>query len=611
MPLQLALERDVDGAGPIEARGWAYLGERPEWRIAAERGALAQIPREDLSDRLQELAQQLRGEYLDWIGELSQLNASVDWWATELASKSAYTLLFNRICNLACVLERIDGLDEMLVVAATEGQLAEVEAAARRVGLPTRRLRAPTGRTIPWSSLAARALNAWTTLPWAALRNLPPRLSTRAAALLDASPRYRLRVAGAARRQIASGGCMLFTWVDARSFAADGSYHDAFFGDVPAALEALGLPVTFVARVLPALPYARAHDALEGSGVAAILPEAYLSLEDWREALRRSRAYTPSIPEASTVGPVPAARLAREHVDQYRWAHALSLVYEPFMRNLAAAGAQPERIVHTFEGHAWEQVMTAAARSAWPGVRIVGYENANMSRLALSMFPARAELDLRPLPDLAVTNGPQYRTVLLDEGWPPERVVAGCAVRHGYLAEVRAPATRTKGDRVRVLAATDAAFGAAVELVDKALEAFGGDGRYELVIKPHPLLDAARLEAALPALAGVTVARGPLAEELDRADLLLYSYSIVPYEALAHGVPPIFVRAEASLDLDQLEPFPDTRWTARTPAELRAAAEAVAALGDEERDAWRSRARAAVDSALAPPSAGCVEAFAR
>ena len=29
--------------------------------------------------------------------------------------------------------------------------------------------------------------------------------------------------------------------------------------------------------------------------------------------------------------------------------------------------------------------------------------------------------------------------------------------------------------------------------------------------------------------------------------------------------------AETSLDLDQLEPFPDTRWTARTPADRGAA----------------------------------------
>jgi hypothetical protein len=90
---------------------------------------------------------------------------------------------------------------------------------------------------------------------------------------------------------------------------------------------------------------------------------------------------------------------------------------------------------------------------------------------------------------------------------------------------------------------------------------------------------------------------------------LLYTYSSVCFEALAAGVPAVFVEAETDLDLDQLEPFPELRRTARTVAELREAAGAVLGLSSADRDRWLRLAREAVDAALAPVSPDCVEAY--
>lgn len=86
---------------------------------------------------------------------------------------------------------------------------------------------------------------------------------------------------------------------------------------------------------------------------------------------------------------------------------------------------------------------------------------------------------------------------------------------------------------------------------------------------------------------------------------MLYTYSVVPYEALAAGVPPIFVRSETFLDLDQLEPTPEVRLIGRTPDELRDADREARVLGAD----WRARAREVVRDALAPAEPGCVEAF--
>jgi hypothetical protein len=122
-------------------------------------------------------------------------------------------------------------------------------------------------------------------------------------------------------------------------------------------------------------------------------------------------------------------------------------------------------------------------------------------------------------------------------------------------------------------------------------------------VKLHPAVDAARVRAAVQA--PVSFAERPIGELLREARAMLYTYSVVAYEALAAGVPPIFVQSETFLDLDQLEPSPEVRLVARTPEELREADRRAAQLGPE----WRARAREVVKEALAPRDAACVEAF--
>ncbi len=121
----------------------------------------------------------------------------------------------------------------------------------------------------------------------------------------------------------------------------------------------------------------------------------------------------------------------------------------------------------------------------------------------------------------------------------------------------------------------------------------------------HPASDARAIRAALPS--GIRYAEEPLSDLLPRAHLMLYTYSVVPYEALAAGTPPVLVRSEAMLDLDQLEPTPDVRWVARTPAELRDVAAQIESLPD--RAGWERRAREVVHAALCPVDASCVDQF--
>jgi hypothetical protein len=620
MALVLSVARQVPPAAelPPGLSSWLYVGDGAAARIELEQSIAGRLERVSTADSLQRHADTLRQPYIDAIGNLSLLNASPEWWASELAAKSHYTRLFERVCALAAARELIaSGLDNCLVVCATPALVAEIEAAAATAGIDTR----PIGTPPPVTKTADRYLLAKGLVERFGPR-LPLPLLNRAAGarpwiqpVLEKSHRFRGRLLeslGARSEPFSGPGtALLLTWVDGRNVTSKGAYADPHLGWLPDALCRRGYRVAFLPRPLSTAGYAELAQRLLGTGERFLFPELLLD----EAALRRCEAaageFSPTLPDDTSVSGVPLARLAHEHVEEFRASHARNLAYEPLVKGLARTGVEPELLVHSFEGHAWEQAFADAVHRYLPGTHLVGFDNLNMTRFALSRAPAATEVGLRPLPDRIVTNGSSPRDALVAGGVPEASVKAGCAIRYAHLFEPGEGPPARKPGRPVVLVATEVTFDRSVDLVVKAVEAFGTGGAWQLAVKCHPMVGTEVVEAFVrdtTGVDGIYVDR-PFRELVTSADILLYTYSSVCYEALAAGVPPLFVRAETDLDLDQLEPFTDLRWTGRTAAELLAAGHAILDLEPAELAAWRVRAREAVRATLAPVTPQCVEAF--
>jgi hypothetical protein len=620
MALVLALAGQVPPVAELSPvlSSWLYVGDGAAARIELERSIAGQLERVSTADSLQWHANVLRRPYIDAIGNLSLLNKSPEWWASELAAKSHYTRLFERVCALAVARELIDsGLDNSLVVCARPALLAEVEAAAATAGIETLRIGTPS----PVAKPAARYILA-TGLVERFGPRLPLPLVNRAARarpwiqpVLEKSHRFRRRLLeslGTTCEPLSGPGtALLLTWVDGRNVTPKGAYADPYLGWLPEALCRRGYRVAFLPRPLRTAGFAELAQRLLGTGERFLFPELLLDEAALRQCEAAAREFSPAIPDDTSVSGVPFARLAHEHVEEFRAKQAENLAYEPLVKGLARTGVEPELLVHSFEGHAWEQVFADAVHRHLPGTHLVGFDNLNMTRFALSRVPAATEVGLRPLPDRIVTNGAFPRDALVAGGVPEASVEAGCAIRYAHLFEPgEGPPAREPGRPV-VLVATELTFDRSVELVVKAVEAFGTDGAWQLAVKCHPMVGTEVVEAFVRDATGVDgiYLDRPFRELLLSADILLYTYSSVCYDALAAGVPPVFVRAETDLDLDQLEPFTDLRWTGRTAAELLAAACAILDLEPPELAAWRVRAQEAVRATLAPITPECVEAF--
>jgi hypothetical protein len=593
--ITLALQHRVPRAALRGVRRWLYVGDDPTFDLAG-------LDRVATADVTMTFARELRGPYLDAIGGLSAHNDSPEWWASHLAAKQPYPSLFARVCGLAAGREL--ARDGTLIVCSTPAQLAEL-----RRALPGARAPGVSG-----AALRRRAPTEAMRLAWPALRLLGERApdavqglltagDTPARFALDRTPGHRRRVLealGAAplRDFSREGTVLLVTWLDGRSFAENGGYTDPHFGPLGAMLAERGLRVVRLAKVLLHAGFEQTVRAMLATGERAAFPDSYLSSADWRACEQRVARFTAAIPDSTRVGGLPFTGLAREYACDHVRAQVDALSHEVLIRRMAQAGVCPERIVFPWEGHAWEQVLTRAVHEHMPGCRVVGYDNLNFSSLALSLYPSADEVGIRPLPDVVVTNGPTFSDVLRASAFPGERIRTGCALRHPHLWNAPVPGARREGF---VLAAGSIDAGQTIELLRKASAAFGD----ELLARLHPACDARRIRAALPAT--VRYSDEPLSELLGRARMMLYTYSVVPYEALAAGTPPVFVRSESMLDLDQLEPSPDVRWVARTTEDLRRVAGEIDTMPDRTR--WERRASAVVGAALAPGGPGCLEQF--
>jgi len=187
-----------------------------------------------------------------------------------------------------------------------------------------------------------------------------------------------------------------------------GNANDFYFGAVPSVVTAAG-HISMVALInasrRPAAEVARrwARDAAvprivftESLGLAGELSlygqlrreAARLREVDGNCILRRvgSRAAE----EAMTVG---ARRTLRLH-------HQVAELVE---------AVKPKALVLTHEGHAWERVAFAAARSAAPGIQCIGYQHAAVFR---KQFAIRQALAPQYNPDVILASGPRGQAQL-------------------------------------------------------------------------------------------------------------------------------------------------------------------------------------------------------
>jgi hypothetical protein len=617
------------GSKQIDAQNlyqWIYLGEDSIWRIGAERGLLADLRRISITRQLDQVSQQLRNPYIEWIGALSGYNDSAEWWTSELAAKNPYTNLFIRLCFLRIGKELIESkpLKRTLIVCSSSALLRELSCVAADVNVAVKLFRPSFFKKSyvelrRWSRRNAgavfrRCLDR--SIFWilrVAREKIPQNLLGRSNWNIACRREWIRHKRGGIDPFFGNRTALLFTWIDHRNFPPEGGFADPHLGTLTEELKALGFEVRYVVSMLPDASFVDAAEKLLKMCLPVYFPDYFADPAVIRRCRRRARSFNPVIPKDSEVGGIPVEMLAREHVDDYRVFHAQVLLYEELVYGLSANGVSPEWIIHTCEGHSWEQALAWATRKQMPGTKIAGFENGTFSRMVHSMYPAMSEFTRRPLPDRVLTYGEIARDIFTSEGWPAETIVETGAIRHGHVgvSDTGILAYIGKKRPVQILLAPGIGANETVELVEKAVLAFAGAPEYLLTVKCHPSVDMKSVEAGVGEIIGareIEWSRAPLDELFRQSHVILFTYTSACFEAIPYGLLPIYVKSENGLNLNKMDTLPSHHWQATEAEDLRNIVEDLLLMSRSDYVEWHSNAMDVIKKVFTPVSTESINA---
>ena len=627
--LYIVLQKDIDFQKlktiikKKQIRHWIYLGEDTNWRIHAEKILTEKTPRISIADALDYQAWNMRQSYIEWIGKCSEQNDSQEWWASETPSKDPFGLLYLRICFYAVGRSIIrQGFTEKTIIICNSSALVlELIAYSDSINCSVEYISPNDAGTL--GNRIIRSINKNVT---DIVKTLPPVhigrfFSDRYAQYIEEHPLYRKTVLNEleiSREKIENKKTtiMLFTYVDNRNFTLEGKYQDPHFGPLTNMLKDRGYEIVFVARILQSIPYKEAVTRLMKTGDRFFFQELFISNNDLKKCNKRSVEYFPKMNENTFFGDIPVYKLIKEHLVDTQNVLTTNLLIDQFISNMAKSGNIPYQIMYTCEGQSWESALIWSIRKNMPETKIVAFDNVTFSKLALSMFPAQCEFSIKPLPDVLVTNGPLYSKVLLEQGYPPDLVKVGCALRHSYLwknVESRTDQTQNQ-QRIQktLLVASAGIHSDSIELISKIAEAFGGDQKYNIIIKCHPFIDVEKIKRDLGiaiAYENIFFSNDPIRNLLPSADILFYTYTSVCYEALQFKVPPVCVHLENFFNLDKLDIAPDVRWVTNSREDLQKVVSEIIQMNEEQRQKWEKKALEVVKTALAPVEPDCINVF--
>jgi glycosyltransferase involved in cell wall biosynthesis len=574
----LVVDADSVRAGLGAGRAWIYFGADAT-RYLALRASLASTVREiPAGPLINETVDRFRDEVLNFDSAVEP-RSELRWQATDLAERNIFTSGLVHSC--ACALALDDVLrstnDDLLVVVddvLLGRRLVEV---ARSHGREASRhgtsVALARGRLLA-EGLAHRIYFAAT---WARTRRAVRRR-------LDAKrPQPQLDV-------------LLVTWADPETFPPGKPVEDErYFGTLPSELRAEGKTVGFLANLTT---WAHAVEQIaDGLGAAAdpiVVPEETLGLRDVVALMLGTLASPARVrgrfaPGGLDLSPLIEDELRREwakprQLQALQWFHV--------GRYLARRG-RPSRVIFPFENQPWEKTLRLGLRAALPETESEGYQHTPFSEHWFPYFPSRRDLAAGQLPDRVLTIGPLWRRVLEASGYPAERLGSIRALRQRDLIGMQPRAARSTEDPV-ALVACSIGRSDSLELVVKALGALEQLADIHVRVKLHPKMDGSAetfVRTLLDALgrqelpANVELVGGSSIDALGEADVLLYNTTSVAYEALALGVPVVFVQSDFFFDVDPLPPGNEARVAARTPEEIRAAVEKL--LAESPADAER------------------------
>ncbi len=490
------------------------------------------------------VAEDLREEYVCWIDDLNRLyGKNLEWWFGTISSKNPYDSNIFQYCCYLEILERSmnkDNKPELVVIESVGLTRAIQKWASRRNIVVTiihynraklESLKYSIFFFLRWGYSTVTLILRWMAAYITKKKYQPEKMKIDSCIIVD-------------------------TFLHDYCLSDDGTFKDRYFPYLHEYLSEKNVavlvhPVLFGFRY----NYFSIYKKMRISKTNFIFREDFLHFSDYFSALIYPLKILRQEINAASFRNFDIYDILTEEKKQQSFTSGMEavLIYRLFLR-LGQSGIKPKQIIDWYENQVIDKALIAGARQAFPEAKIIGAQMFIHSPNFISQFPSQSEVDTHIVPHILLeTSRHQCQVARSFTKTIPCKSVAALRYSHVF-KNISNPVLEQKTQKILVL--LPFSMDEAVELLETLKEVQENiRSSVGILIKGHPDYDSKELIQAFGEddwPDRFEIFHGALPDALKLASMVISSNSSSMVEAVAKGIPLIFLGNQTILNQNLL-----------------------------------------------------------
>jgi hypothetical protein len=535
-----------------ELNSWIYLGKNVTLFSKIENIVEGRLKRIDNGQTLQDAASKIRKPYIDFVGRMAKKEKKMAWILSSISEKNVYLSdLFLMLCYLESLDCQIKKNQAGICVFCEQPALIRVI----RKNYEKR------------NDLEIQYIGDKCSPLKTKVQRLSKKISiTRNKILFFYYFFIRIFYAKMLKAQQKSRGStpsnkpviVIHSWTDQRSFLIDGSFSEAYFGNLGKILENNGNNFLYIMDILDIVSYPKTLKKLSELKIEWQLFEGFLAFSDiiraWYLARGRKTKVTSDV---FFLGREISELINEEYAwDQYSNRAEIGALYY-FAACKMAKQFSIKTFVYTFENHLWERMTIEGIHNSSCNTKIVGYAHATVNRMYLCYSLSAPEKKIIPIPDIILVNGPRSKECLVESGFENNIIQIIGSLRFGNFTSInKRKIFKNSKNNPKILVVLSCDLDRSLEMVFKCVKAFSDIDELSIIFKLHPISNPKSLMQSIGEIPKkFTFSSQPINTLFNSVNLVIYSDSTASVEAASMGIPLLHVKSDFLLDINIFEDF--------------------------------------------------------
>ena len=530
--------------------GWIYFGKgylsRRRWDAEMVPGTKIAYKKE-----LTTISYDLRDEYVKWSAELGRPHwQKPEWWITTIVTRNTVcSALYQCICYLEVLKVVTEKYEGPIIVVFENSDLAGAIMANFKNRFPVIfafNLEHSILQIFERVKGSALFVFYWITYFKKSAREL---LASRIS-----------RISGHPKKEFVfdKNHVVLHTWIDDGCIGEDGQFRDRYFPKLREMLEGYGNKVSTLVWLynVKKMNLVKAFSWFRNNKRSFIIPQDHYNLNDCfrsfifvlRSSRLRFEERSRRFREMDLTQLIDA-----EQRNQSRGIWTAYFVNQMAMfKRWKRSGYGLKAYVNIWELKNYEVPAIMGIKANYPACRTVSYQHSGLipKLLMFNYKTTREEFSASPHADLGIVNGFLTKEFLLKEGFPPEFIRLGPALRYAWLKD-----KRPTPDRRDILVCLSISADINRELLETVYSALSSS-EYTVRIKPHPMdtgVDKFIQSLSFSWPNNFRIAEGEIEKSILSAGAVVVSQSSSMVDSFYLGIRTIVVACETDIDIIPLD----------------------------------------------------------